>query len=296
MEQSLNLIKTQQELAKMMYELMGGLLKEQTLVNAGVDITEFLDDEYDELEEITDNPFIVVAGGAARDWHMGNPARDIDMYLLIKNFNDFHKQMFGKWPNKVYQDPQILRDYYINSGLESDLLRRTPLLVWIGDYLVEKGIGFTRMRDKSYSKENHYRDNAFMTAVVEVEIQGQEFDLIFFSGERTGSIVVKEHEKPARVEFNVTINNTVLGDKATMSFGDFVISTYDFNICKAYYDFNVGSIITCDYFIEDVNNKTLTIVQGLPAGSLKHGIFKHYPKLQQKFPDFKFNPITLAGI
>lgn len=279
-------IKEQQLISKRVYEFMGNLLRDETLLNAGVKQEEYLDDDYDELEDIISVPYITVAGGAPRDWYLERPARDIDMYILIKDFDKFFHKRFGEWPSRFYKEPELEREYFTDKPEN-----RTPLAVWLGDTLLQHGFKLTRLKDKTRMLDNQYNGCRFMRSVIEIDVDGHTFDLIFFDSYARGTIVYKENNDKTGIEFDTTIEKFVLGDNPKLSFGEFVVATFDFNICKVFYDFTLEQIITCDYFVEDVENKTLTILQGVSNSSLKQGIFKHYPKLQDKFPSFRFNPV-----
>lgn len=307
MEQSLKLIKEQQEAAGKIYRLFSQLLESETLELEGVDLLDIENYDEDYLEDVRKNAYITVAGGAPRDWYLGMPARDMDMYFLTSDFDKFFKNLSnGQYPSQWYVRKGAVRVVGGVESLERDYfgnnqVNRSPLLIWLGDRLIENGYMFTKLKDKSYG-EGVYK-NPVIACVFELELEGHTFDLIFLTNKKEGVVYVDEYKSFVRITATnylknerVDPNTGLTINHAHGSFGDFVIGTYDFNICRAYYDFSSEEIVTSQHFLDDINNKTLTIMNGSDRGLLYRAIFNHYAKLKVKFPDFTFNPEVIQKV
>ena len=67
---------------------------------------------------------------------------------------------------------------------------------------------------------------------------------------------------------------------------DFVLENFNIGLCQAYYD-NTSITLTPE-FLNDMNNKTLTIVgEKMTQVDMDNTIRFHLPKLRAKFPNFK---------
>ena len=300
-DQSLNLIKEQQTKARLVYDMLSKVMYEESvmLFNAINNAADLLGSDYnavvsemtdETLEYIENNPYVVLAGGAARDWWRGQPAKDMDMYIMLHNVREF----WGSCNRKLGVKGSLI-DYKNNNGVERNYFvddpknkdKRNPIMAYIGDKMIENGMLFTKLVDKTIAGD--YR-NQFIACVFEMHLDGHVFDLIFMDSSKAGPVYLPSKKTFWRLSFlDFSREEDELVKDPTP--GAFVISTYDYNICRAYYDFNAQRVVVMDEFIEDFKNKTLTIYSGCDTNLLHNAIYRHLPKLVEKFPNFKFNPV-----
>lgn len=72
----------------------------------------------------------------------------------------------------------------------------------------------------------------------------------------------------------------------------FVVDTFDFGLCMIGMDYK-GDIYCAKEFIEDMNNKTLTLYvrSTITKEQIGHSLKDHYPRILKKYPDFKLSVV-----
>jgi hypothetical protein len=291
--QSLNLIKHQKEMYKLVHNALAQLIKKDILYKIGYTQEEIEDDDFvEDIDEVLSGADIVLAGGAPRDWYFGNAARDMDIYICPNEFDKTLYDLCGEKYYGIYYRAKLAfaampeRDFHLSRLLKDKEEGKNILLEVLGDNLLSNGVNFTSLRDKSVGETDY--TNPFIRLVYELKFNGCQFDLIFLKSNAEGPVVFKLAEE------NITFQTTSPKDMLStgdFSFGDFVVSTYDFDICRAYYDISLDEVFVNDLFLSEIKNKTLTIYGEYGTRSLHATVFKHYNKLKIKFPDFEFNPI-----
>lgn len=224
------------------------------------------DENKEEIDYLNYAAPIAVCGGAPRDWNIGKPASDIDMYIAISNLS--LKLMLN----------------FNNSGK----IKLKSLINYIENYFVNKG--FTKDVDfKIESSTNNikYVGTNYIDCVISFNYKGLEFDLIFIDIYKITNISYFNNNELCNLQVSFNQANKTFG----FSFNEFITSTYDFNISKFSYDLNNNKIIPTYEGLKDIEDKTLTLNKHISENSisrLKCSMFKHYPKLAKKFPDYKF--------
>ena len=226
-------------------------------------------------QHIKDNPYIAVCGGAPRDWSLGIPARDIDMYIL------FTREMF-----KVYR--KRLQDKFGGDYESSYLSTIKSFFIMAG---LKDKVDFELTSKTKEEEETGYKSKIGIEVVLSLKFKGVEFDLIFVNAAAYIDIFYERNMYvtdatyvPSRGSSSFLLNVDSLTPE------EFICFTFDFNICKCYYDQRTGDVVRMFSAEEDFKNKTLSLVKK-QGTQLSQSIYKHYPKLVKKFPDFKFNPI-----
>jgi hypothetical protein len=73
-----------------------------------------------------------------------------------------------------------------------------------------------------------------------------------------------------------------------------VVQDFDLYICQAWIDKNSFKtnnlkVHGTEGFLKDIKDKTMTYNKECPKGTLKLALEKHFPKMQEKFPEYRFN-------
>lgn len=195
-------------------------------------------------------PSAIIAGGALRDTIIGNPIKDVDIFItdLDPSFNLDTEQLqkiAGLFNIKVHQD--------FGEECTRDHLKLT------NDIKVTKresncASGHVDPVDNSYINNEGGTGSyleTFINYIVDVRFNGNEYQLIFVE------------------------SNTI----------SYVYNDFDFGICKVYYDGK--ALVVTEEFWYDMENKQLTISGKFASGQMLHTLFIHRPNLLKKFPGWK---------
>jgi len=196
--------------------------------------------------DIINNPFVVIAGGAPRDWYIGNTCRDVDVYIYVHT----------KWMS--FKDLEMR-----NSGKTFSFL----------EMLQKSNLPFTDYKEKTNSRMGNYGKQQII-GVIECEYKGLTLDLIFRSINRTSS------------RFDPTLGSVAFYNYEYIQKGKIIESiweTYDMNICEFAFDPNTNTIISSEEAEKGLVNQEIIIkLINTEAGAW----IKHYNKIVEKFPTF----------
>jgi hypothetical protein len=214
------------------------------------DHSEFLENLDNETRQtMIDNPFVVIGGGAPRDWSLNQPCRDVDIYIYIDTF----------WVSLM--DKQTKAPY--NSA-------RNPYMS-IKEYLEKKGL--TNLSDKSNNRGGDYGSNKVMY-VVGAEYKGMTFDLIFMTLRKTVAFFSIDNDN----YFSNSPFNLIKQGKMLES----IWMTYDVNICQFAYEWQGDKILFSSKAEKGMQDKIIEI--SFFDNDMKW--VSHFQKLVKKFPEF----------
>ena len=279
-------------------------------------------------------PEIVIAGGAARDWYIGNAARDIDIYVAAPERNWWKRFLFQNGEldgtSKVnlanlYKDTDFSREYHTN-GQNGQTIN--PILGWLGHQFVINGLTAFSLIDKTCidsKPDSPSYCSKHISFVFELKYKSEQFDIIFIDvteptllhlNEKKSQELINQItkvpnfpkgfsvEKPStdtpdwtkEETYNIVeVGADYICSKTILSFGEFVTSTYDIDICRAWYSLENDSLFVCESCRRDINNKTFTYYTGMSRNSIWSTLYRHLPKLQSKFIGFQLNPVIKKG-
>ena len=192
----------------------------------------------------------LIAGGAPRNWIVGKVANDIDIFFL---------------------------DYREDSLIQS----------------LQSG-NFTKMKGSKEKKKNKLkklkRKSAFLDGLAPAAETAENYIGVGVDGEfRLIKSIWNKTWDDIEVQF-IILNYENCVNAGIESLQEFVEKTFDFNICKIWYEANSKSIIPSESAMQDFESKTLTVSIG---DMIKYQrlttLAKRSAKLQSYFPNHKIN-------
>lgn len=200
------------------------------------------------IKDLVENPFMVVAGGAPRDWYLGNPCRDVDVYIYVHT--------------KYISNIDVLLKN-TQKGASFSFL----------NFVQNFGLNFDLVTEKTNNRWMQYGKNQLIS-VVEVTYKGLTFDLIFKALNKEQ--MLPDYSKESLVK-TCPMKYIMKGQ-----IFESIWNTYDTNVCEFGFDYKTNTILKSPRAELGLSEKVLRVNV---IGNDMYWI-KHYNKLVDKFPDF----------
>lgn len=241
------------------------------------------------LDEIGISYSMDITGGAVRDFVTNKPIKDLDIMLSIDN-NYVNKKILNKMTDvlflkKHFDSAAILE--YLNQIIVSEhsdedfILKKQHLMTLCFKDLIGEKYTFTSSNRKEENQNEDYNENM---------LQHNRLLGVF-----------KLNQEKMDLHYPVDI---LLTDFTKIAF----LKDFDFDICKATF-----SLVNCTYktqfpndstelisrfsaerdFWADIHNKKITMnVDYMTRKNIENSITKHFKRLKEKYPEYKFNIIS----